>query len=331
MNPTKSLSSLKGFHMKRKAFTLVELLVVIAIISILIALLIPAVQAAREAARRTHCNNNLKQLALAVHNYHDTLKVFPPGFVRDFDRYGNKSKRSNWGWGALMLHYLELGNVAESAKVDRFPLFIAADKPKVLQVLQKPLPQFLCPSDGEVGMTTGFAYRSLFTNRGRRPHSAASSYIGVNNYRRLFWNPQGLFHIYDTRVKTSHHEKMSKVFDGTSNTLMFGERVQYLLTPGGRIGCGAGILWGARRDHGHDRWGYTSNLGGFRHKINWPTWHCRHSFSSHHPGGANFAFIDGSVHFISDSVEHRVGAPVDSVIEYLASMQDGEVIKSSDY
>ncbi|MEC9094861.1 MAG: DUF1559 domain-containing protein [Planctomycetota bacterium] len=315
--------------MKRKAFTLVELLVVIAIIGILIALLLPAVQAAREAARRTQCTNNFKQMALAMHNYHDTLKVFPPGFVRDFAQFGNKGRRSNWGWAALMLDFMEQSNVADSIGVNRQPLFIAGEDPEKLEVMQTPLPQFWCPSDGAVETTQRFNYRSLFTNSGKKPFVAASSYVAVNNYRQIYWNPQGLFHIYDTHLRFGQrHEKMSKVFDGTSNTLMLGERVRFLGRPGNTpIDCGAGMLWGARRDHGSNKWGSNSTLGGFYDKINWPTWHCRHGFSSHHPTGANFAMVDGSVHFLNENIEHQVGAPIDSVVEYLAAIDDGEPVQ----
>src|SRR6187431_1839409 len=97
----------------RRAFTLVELLVVIAIIGVLVALLLPAVQAAREAARRMQCTNNLKQLGLAVHNYHDTNNVFPPQMMNI-----NTSNDRRWGWGAVTLPYIEQGALYQQLNPD---------------------------------------------------------------------------------------------------------------------------------------------------------------------------------------------------------------------
>jgi prepilin-type N-terminal cleavage/methylation domain-containing protein len=93
-------------RMKRNAFTLIELLVVISIIGLLIALLLPAVQAAREAARRTQCVNNLKQIGLALHNYHSSHQTFPPGYISNFDASGNDSG-PGWGWAAILLPQME--------------------------------------------------------------------------------------------------------------------------------------------------------------------------------------------------------------------------------
>ena len=91
---------------RRRAFTLIELLVVIAIIAVLIALLLPAVQQAREAARRSQCKNNLKQIGLACHNYHESLRVFPPGYVIDSNALASGNIIA-YGWGAMLLPYLD--------------------------------------------------------------------------------------------------------------------------------------------------------------------------------------------------------------------------------
>lgn len=102
----------------KRAFTLIELLVVTAVIAVLVALLVPAVQQAREAARRTQCRNNLKQLGLALHHYHDAHRVFPPGFISQQGWLG-ASNRNQFGWGVMVLPYLEQTNLYSRFNFDR--------------------------------------------------------------------------------------------------------------------------------------------------------------------------------------------------------------------
>ena len=121
---------MQKMNKKHRGFTLIELLVVIAIIAILIALLLPAVQQAREAARRTQCKNNMKQLGLAMHNYHDVYRQFPKGFVRprpntNVDSWGFTQNRNNrfWGWGVMILPFIEEDNLFNQMAPDgrRYP------------------------------------------------------------------------------------------------------------------------------------------------------------------------------------------------------------------
>jgi prepilin-type N-terminal cleavage/methylation domain-containing protein len=127
----------------RRGFTLVELLVVIAIIGVLVALLLPAVQAAREAARRMQCGNNLKQLGLAVHNYHDTFLVFPPQMM-NVDT--NNDRR--WGWGAVTLPFIEQKALWEQISSNggkQIP--VASTLIGGVPLLRSRLAAHLCPSD----------------------------------------------------------------------------------------------------------------------------------------------------------------------------------------
>ena len=104
-------------NLRCKGFTLIELLVVIAIIAILVALLLPAVQQAREAARRSSCKNNLKQIGLALHNYHDVHNVLPPGYLR----YANSASTwsgPGWGWGVMILPQIEMTGMYDALRID---------------------------------------------------------------------------------------------------------------------------------------------------------------------------------------------------------------------
>jgi prepilin-type N-terminal cleavage/methylation domain-containing protein/prepilin-type processing-associated H-X9-DG protein len=221
-------------HTFRLAFTLVELLVVIAIIGVLIALLLPAIQAAREAARRMQCNNKLKQLALACHNMHDTLKHFPAAqFNKELSIDFNKAEglaldtandsRSSIGYLAPLLPYIELAQLYEQVYAAAKDKTCLAWEPVYTSGPQKDEPSpysvtvsaFLCPSDP---IKTGTDYGLLSTDPG--------IYNGLNNYRACTgdawvdyrWTARGIFD-----QGTHYLGTIDTISDGTSNTMLLSE------------------------------------------------------------------------------------------------------------
>jgi len=231
-----------------RGFTLVELLVVIAIIGILVALLLPAVQAAREAARRSSCTNNLKQLALSVHNYHDTFRVFPPGFLWNSAISDVGERQRTYGWGVMVLPQIEQGSLydrLDTANRSMRQIFVDANERPLLQV---PLDVFRCPSDtGSV--YTGGGPGTTSTNDhnvGNGWPVARANYLGVYGYNGDpisiagnttigIWGDSpgdGLFYRNSTT-------RFSDITDGTSSTLMLGERAYKV--PGSTFVAGAGV------------------------------------------------------------------------------------------
>ena len=280
---------------RQRGFTLIELLVVIAIIAVLIALLLPAVQQAREAARRSQCRNNLKQLGLAMQNYHDANRSFPPGWVN------SSNGPASYGWGAFLLPQLDLKAIY--TRLGPSGLGIPAITAANAEYLQASLPAFRCPSDS--GGRTNVYFADYST----------SNYV-VN------WRISN----YNTNVKMSH------IRDGTSTTLMHGER---FLDPNNvaRRSVG-GIVFGkataATRSsptfwvkHGPNmslpQTTSATNPGSGTPGTNGN----RFGLTSEHVGGLHALMCDGAVRFINNNVSSNPAAAGVDTNTWLAA-QDGQ-------
>ena len=277
-------------YVLRRGFTLVELLVVIAIIGVLVALLLPAVQAAREAARRMQCTNNLKQLGLAVHNYHDTHKVFPPQMMNV-----DASNDRRWGWGAVTLPYIEQGALYEQLKPDggkQIPT--ASTLIGGAPVLQTRVATHLCPSGSSTNVRTNQFHPSVAASSNSSDWYSKSNYVcnqQIMRYRAGF---------------AGACFRMAEVTDGTTNTLLLGER--RLSVPISKRYVGS-IVWGTAQGTGD-----SANVFHAAHPINTSsnnadfdadandTQRYRFGVSSAHANGAMFAMTDGSVRFVSQNI-----------------------------
>ncbi|MFO1064462.1 MAG: DUF1559 domain-containing protein [Pirellulales bacterium] len=297
---------------KSTAFTLVELLVVIAIIGILVGLLLPAVQQAREAARRMSCSNNLKQLALSLHNYESAYKKFPIGF-RDTVATNVLAYDGGWSWAASILPYIEQTAIYNAIDLRYHPYGTGSDPAgKNTAACAVVISTFRCPSD--LSPTTAA------NNGGNANGTAAlavSSYCGViGSFDGEWCQVSGSTNVRGARnhglLVVNESRTMAAVTDGTSNTIAIGEVSwrplvssegsdrQFVL---GNITTAGGPLC---TNSGPANNGAHLHLRATRHKLNGPqaTGEKQKAFHSYHTGGAQFGFVDGSVRFISDSIEH---------------------------
>jgi prepilin-type N-terminal cleavage/methylation domain-containing protein/prepilin-type processing-associated H-X9-DG protein len=314
---------------RRRGFTLIELLVVIAIIGVLIALLLPAVQSAREAARRAQCTNNLKQIGLAIHNYHDAFRVFPT----HLPYRGAQQVRANpCGWLARILPYLEQEaahdqmNFALMDAPFTSPVFVDAKNATAFNVMQR---AFMCPSDAT---QQGCTYLPLVNTGGVGGNVTCTNYFGVmaspftgttprHGFFQSFISPVGSGVAVDPEPRSLKH-----CVDGTSHSLFALERTAfagvdegsivftagspYFLgfdpeTAGGAAG-GAGPLFAGTTmflicaTTACPMYGINPVRNADLPKI-WPLLYS----SSFHPSGANGLYADGSATFLSDSIDQK--------------------------
>lgn len=306
---------------RRAAFTLVELLVVIAIIGILVALLLPAVQAAREAARRMSCTNNLKQMALATHNFHDSLNTFP---YATRDRLEGDDG-DTWATGHIqILPFLEGDAVARRWNPEE-PRHSTLDPDgdgwsnATLQQLE--IPTFTCPSmsppSGPLGVGGGAE------NRGPCSYlwCAGTPDVQLFHYARFFGIPEPRFDGPIVPIKTfvapsavpgPNHRNPTKfrdVRDGTSSTFLIGETD---FMPRGVPSTMYGGVWA----FGFIGYSWGSTFHPFN-KHDWTTT-VFGAFRSQHPAGANFALTDGSVRFVAETIDFNL-------YRSLSTAQGGEV------
>jgi len=330
-------------HRAKQGFTLVELLVVIAIIGVLIALLLPAVQQAREAARRMQCSNNLKQLGLALHNYHDTFGSFPSGYIDISNRSEVSDNKGHWSWAALTLPFLEMGNVHDVLNVGPASPSNVLDTQQA--VMQARYDAFRCPSDTgpDFSNSTDCPGCCIENSGGTNLGTSLSNYLGVNNSALMRRMPTSDFSIGTAGATGMFYRnsdtRMRDVTDGTSNTIMLGERCYRI----GQTDYLAGELFVARDYEGGgpaDRdYGGMADQGTARVLLTtifspnnihidgaaFPR-HEETGLSSQHPGGALVCMADGSVRFLSETVASDNSAATDSTMEYLGNMADGNVI-----
>jgi prepilin-type N-terminal cleavage/methylation domain-containing protein/prepilin-type processing-associated H-X9-DG protein len=347
----------------QRGFTLVELLVVIAIIGVLVALLLPAVQAAREAARRSQCLNNLKQIGLGILNYESSRGELPAGAEVNYEKDCTPSCRGIPMY-VTILPYLEgnaLNDNVRSKLLARtapgWAWHVITDDPELRDLA---IDLYKCPSTSiwqsvsprrdYAGVTGGARTSSRAPIDVRQP-------IARNNRGDVFSN--GLFNMGISR-------KLRQVIDGTSNTLAVGESISPSRW-GGPVGwpgygkgdgtpeCGTGYGPSNENCGGPGCWwhGGSVNKPNDRSGLDSPGWYSGHSsgrllasvdkllnsqyidpqlaenesnnlcFSSDHPGGVHFSFIDGHVQFISDSIDHE------TTLQYLATYAGQEVIDNS--
>jgi len=286
----------------RPAFTLIELLVVIAIIAVLIALLLPAVQQAREAARRSQCQNNLKQIGLALHNYHDTARVFPighgvwgPSLPPPLTGTGRL-----FGWATHILPYMDQAPLYNQLNFSK-PPNASPNIPENYNLMMQKIPGYLCPSNPQV---TGMEWTGSAHPGNTWEDSGPCHYLGIADSTRTYSTVSGAtaYIVGDGNGIFFNASKVGlrDIVDGSSNTIAVTEGVG-IANPGTQNEYAGGITW--------VDWNMVSTHNGINYtwrqtpKLKQST-RSNTGFSpaSYHTGGCYFLLADGSVRFLSDNM-----------------------------
>ncbi|MEM1060705.1 MAG: DUF1559 domain-containing protein [Planctomycetota bacterium] len=323
---------------ERAGLTLIESVVVVAVIGGLAALLLPAVASSRQAARRMQCTHNLRQIGLALHNYHDTFGTFPPGQLADVEA---PQDGAYWGWAALLLPFMEQRPLHEELSIGVLSIDEVAGDPTRASLLQTGIELYRCPSDPSEqsshrfrtidAATPGPVTAHIFIPpgpggpSGGTPVPTTSITIAKANYvgsygsgwksRRADWDADDF--AGDGLFGRNSEVDIAAIRDGTSNTLAVGERSSRNYA----------AVWA-----GGNSWqgcGFADNqmvLGTAFYPLNDPPLAANidcdgggsANFGSEHPGGANFLFADGGVRPLSETIDG-------DVYRRLARRDDGEV------
>jgi prepilin-type N-terminal cleavage/methylation domain-containing protein len=282
----------------RSAFTLVELLVVIAIIGVLVALLLPAVQSAREAARRTSCASNLKQIGLAMQNYHDQNQAFPIGITNPMANV-TTVVNSHWTWPTRILPFIEQSGLYQQLNVGNGMVPSPTSNTPLTPLIMTPIKIYMCPSDPG----NPRQYNNFLSGYPKLNYPAGKPMVMWRSWEQ----DSGL---------ANRSTRMVDVTDGTSNTFLCGERavarLNHFISMGGiwptQVGSNNAYTFDANPpNQSYPESGLTA-AGQCCNSANDPN-NIRGSASSMHTNGLQFVMVDGSVRFVSNNIDSRRCTP----------------------
>jgi prepilin-type N-terminal cleavage/methylation domain-containing protein/prepilin-type processing-associated H-X9-DG protein len=301
----------------KRGFTLIELLVVIAIIAVLIALLLPAVQQAREAARRSQCRNNLKQIGLAFHSYHDTAGVLPPGMINS--PTATTTGGTGWAWSVFLLPYMDQAPLYNNlSPTGPMPISNAT----MLQLMRTVLPAYLCPSDSHLTPAQNTLAPVVISGSAATP-LALSNYLAVSGSDAMDCTSSGPPAPKNGTFYNNSNIGLRDIRDGSSNTVFASERDTQKSKTGDGSHLGgnwAGVSAPAAANCNYD---YYAAMVSFRQTYGT----CngvgnrddRRAPASSHGGGIHILLGDGSVRFLNENVDMNT-------YQYLAQRADSQTL-----